>query len=103
MTQPTSPDTINPQPPYPHNLETEPTILIDSLPYWKSGAKEIKSFRGHSQEIWAVSFAPDGVTLASGGNDRFIRMWEYYLCYCEAAFREQSVRVVQIAWDKPAY
>ncbi len=37
-----------------------------------------------------------------GFDDRFIRMWEYYLCYCEAAFREQAVRVVQIVWDKPA-
>lgn len=36
-----------------------------------------------------------------GFDERFIRMWEYYLCYCEAAFREQAVRVVQIAWDKP--
>ncbi|MDG1898070.1 MAG: cyclopropane-fatty-acyl-phospholipid synthase [Fuerstiella sp.] len=38
-----------------------------------------------------------------GFNDRFIRMWEYYLCYCEAAFREQAVRVVQIVWDQPAF
>lgn len=38
---------------------------------------------------------------ALGFDDRFIRMWEYYLCYCEAAFRENSVRVVQVVWDKP--
>jgi cyclopropane-fatty-acyl-phospholipid synthase len=36
-----------------------------------------------------------------GFDDRFIRMWEYYLCYCEAAFRERAVNVVQIVWDKP--
>jgi cyclopropane-fatty-acyl-phospholipid synthase len=36
-----------------------------------------------------------------GFDDRFIRMWEYYLCYCEAAFREQAVRVVQIVWERP--
>ena len=40
---------------------------------------------------------------ALGFDDRFIRMWEYYLCYCEAAFREQAVRVVQIAWDQPRF
>ncbi len=38
-----------------------------------------------------------------GFDERFIRMWEYYLCYCEAAFREKAVRVVQIAWDKPRF
>jgi cyclopropane-fatty-acyl-phospholipid synthase len=37
-----------------------------------------------------------------GFDDRFIRMWEYYLCYCEAAFQEQAVKVVQVVWDKPA-
>ncbi len=36
-----------------------------------------------------------------GFDERFIRMWEYYLCYCEAGFRESAVRVVQIVWDKP--
>ena len=40
---------------------------------------------------------------ALGFDDRFIRMWEYYLCYCEAAFREQAVGVVQMVWDKPDY
>ena len=40
---------------------------------------------------------------ALGFDDRFIRMWEYYLCYCEAAFREQAVGVVQIVWDKPHF
>ena len=38
-----------------------------------------------------------------GFDERFIRMWEYYFCYCEAAFREQSVGVVQMVWDKPEY
>jgi cyclopropane-fatty-acyl-phospholipid synthase len=31
----------------------------------------------------------------------FIRMWEYYLCYCEAAFEERHVGVLQIQFDKP--
>jgi cyclopropane-fatty-acyl-phospholipid synthase len=35
-----------------------------------------------------------------GFDERFIRMWEYYLCYCEVAFREQAVQVVQIVWDR---
>ncbi len=40
---------------------------------------------------------------ALGFDDRFIRMWEYYLCYCEAAFLEQAVGVVQVVWDKPGF
>ena len=35
-----------------------------------------------------------------GYDDRFIRLWEYYLCYCEAAFAEGAVNVVQMVWNK---
>jgi len=31
----------------------------------------------------------------------FIRMWEYYLCYCEGAFRERAISDVQIVYTKP--
>lgn len=33
-----------------------------------------------------------------GYSDRFIRMWDYYLTYCEAAFEERAVGVVQAVW-----
>lgn len=36
-----------------------------------------------------------------GFPDRFIRMWNYYLAYCEAAFDERFTGVVQIQFDKP--
>ena len=37
-----------------------------------------------------------------GYSERFIRLWEYYLCYCEAAFSERYVGVVQMLLAKPA-
>ncbi len=37
---------------------------------------------------------------ALGFDDRFIRMWDYYLCYCEGAFRERAVGVSHLVWDK---
>ena len=36
-----------------------------------------------------------------GYSDEFIRLWNYYLCYCEAAFEERHVGVLQIQFDKP--
>ena len=38
---------------------------------------------------------------ALGFDDRFIRMWRYYLCYCEAAFLERAIGVCQVMWAKP--
>jgi cyclopropane-fatty-acyl-phospholipid synthase len=37
-----------------------------------------------------------------GFDDRFKRLWNYYLSYCEAGFRAGSVDVTQIALTKPA-
>jgi len=36
-----------------------------------------------------------------GYPDRFIRLWNYYLSYCEAAFDERYTGVVQVQFDKP--
>jgi cyclopropane-fatty-acyl-phospholipid synthase len=38
-----------------------------------------------------------------GFNDDFIRMWIFYLAYCEAGFLERYISVVQLAFVKPRY
>lgn len=38
---------------------------------------------------------------AQGFDDRFIRMWEYYLCYCEGGFAERYISDVQMVMAKP--
>ena len=37
-----------------------------------------------------------------GFDERFRRMWEYYLSYCEAGFRAGNIDVRQIVYSKPA-
>jgi cyclopropane-fatty-acyl-phospholipid synthase len=36
-----------------------------------------------------------------GFSDEFIRMWEYYLAYCEGGFIERAITDVQLVLDKP--
>jgi cyclopropane-fatty-acyl-phospholipid synthase len=31
----------------------------------------------------------------------FVRLWEYYLCYCEGAFQERYIGDVQMIFSKP--
>jgi cyclopropane-fatty-acyl-phospholipid synthase len=38
---------------------------------------------------------------ALGYSDTFIRMWEYYFCYCEGGFEERYLGDVQIVMAKP--
>lgn len=36
-----------------------------------------------------------------GFNEEFIRKWNYYLAYCEAAFEMRNINVVQMVYAKP--
>lgn len=36
-----------------------------------------------------------------GYSDAFIRMWEYYLCYCEGGFRERAISDVHLLAERP--
>ena len=36
-----------------------------------------------------------------GYDERFMRMWEFYLCYCEGGFVERSIGAVQMLFAKP--
>ncbi|MEP1469959.1 MAG: cyclopropane-fatty-acyl-phospholipid synthase family protein [Halieaceae bacterium] len=38
-----------------------------------------------------------------GFDERFVRMWEFYLCYCEGGFRERIISTAQLAFAKPGY
>jgi cyclopropane-fatty-acyl-phospholipid synthase len=38
-----------------------------------------------------------------GYSERFIRLWEFYLCYCEGGFAEGYIGDVQFVLAKPRY
>ena len=38
---------------------------------------------------------------AQGYPEEFIRMWEYYLCYCEGGFLERAIGDIQVLLTKP--
>lgn len=38
---------------------------------------------------------------AQGYTDEFIRMWQFYLCYCESAFTERATGTVQMLMMRP--
>jgi cyclopropane-fatty-acyl-phospholipid synthase len=57
----------------------------------------------HTLELWREQFAVQKAhVLQLGFDERFIRIWEFYLSYCEAAFLEANTDVVQYTLRKPA-
>jgi cyclopropane-fatty-acyl-phospholipid synthase len=50
---------------------------------------------------WRDAFlARRDAVLANGFDERFMRIWEFYLAYCEAAFMENNIDVVQYTLRK---
>jgi cyclopropane-fatty-acyl-phospholipid synthase len=57
-------------------------------------ARTLAEWRGRFHEAW-----PQIVPL--GFDERFRRMWDYYLSYCEAGFRSGNIDVRQMVFAKP--
>ena len=52
--------------------------------------------------VWRDSFHRKlDQVRALGFDDRFIRKWHYYLCYCEAAFALRNISVVHTVHTRP--
>jgi len=66
----------------------------------------VEDFAPHYAETlahWRHNFWREIEAVKSLGFDqRFIRTWHYYLCYCEAGFRERQIGVAQLVLTKPA-
>ncbi len=66
----------------------------------------LEDFGEHYAETlkrWRENFWLHRERMAGFGFDnRFLRTWHYYLCYCEAGFRERQIGVCQLLLTKPA-
>ena len=69
--------------------------LVDEFSFGQDYARTL--------QLWHEQFAAQKAhVLQLGFDERFIRIWEFYLSYCEAAFLEANTDVVQYTLRKPA-
>ena len=62
--------------------------VVDAFGFGKDYARTL--------DRWRRSFlAQQAAVAALGFDERFIRLWDFYLAYCEAAFACQDIDVVQ--------
>ena len=53
---------------------------------------------------WRDSFlAQREQVLALGFDEDFIRMWDFYLCYCEGGFKEGVISDVHLLFEASSY
>ncbi|MFS2154943.1 MULTISPECIES: SAM-dependent methyltransferase [unclassified Rhizobium] len=60
--------------------------LVEVEHFGKSYARTLREWRARFHARWPA-------IAALGFDDRFKRLWHYYLCYCEAGFEEGSIDV----------
>ncbi|XKE45178.1 cyclopropane-fatty-acyl-phospholipid synthase family protein [Halomonas organivorans] len=64
--------------------------------------EEIGTHYARTLREWRQRFESRLDTVRKLGYDeRFIRMWRYYLCYCEGGFLERSIGTAQLLLAKP--
>jgi len=67
--------------------------VVDELAFGPDYAETLRRWRD-------TFLAAKAQVLQLGFDERFIRTWEFYLAYCEAAFDEASIDVVQYTLQK---
>ena len=66
--------------------------------------EDITAHYATTLERWRERFLDAGERLSELGYDeRFRRLWELYLSYCEGGFRERRIQDVQLLFAKPRY
>lgn len=64
--------------------------------------EDFASHYARTLEAWRSKFVVEKEKiLALGYDERFCRMWEFYLAYCEGGFRERQLGLAQLILAKP--
>ena len=69
--------------------------VVDELKFGHDYAETLRRWRHDFM-------AQTGPLSKLGFDEKFVRMWEFYLAYCEAAFDENNTDVVQFTLRKRA-
>ncbi|MEE2730438.1 MAG: cyclopropane-fatty-acyl-phospholipid synthase family protein [Pseudomonadota bacterium] len=66
--------------------------------------EDITPHYARTLQLWRQQFFDNiDAIRALGYNEEFIRMWDYYFCYCEGGFAERIIGDVQMLFAKPMY
>ena len=68
------------------------------------GLADYREHYAKTLKEWRQRFLSRKEIVSSAGlNDDFIRLWEYYFCYCEGGFRESAIGIAQLEAVKNKY
>lgn len=66
------------------------------------GVEDITAHYAETMLRWRNKFKENIADIKKlGCGDTFLRMWDYYLCYCEGGFAEKAIGCVHMQFQKP--
>jgi periodic tryptophan protein 2 len=68
---------------------------------WQSESYILKQ-QGHYFDMNTLAYAPDGQTIATGGDDGKVKVWSTYTGFCFITFTEHSAPISSVAFAKQA-
>ncbi|KAF5381370.1 hypothetical protein D9615_008306 [Tricholomella constricta] len=66
---------------------------------WQSESYVLKQ-QGHFYDMNTLAYAPDGQTIATGGDDGKVKVWSTYNGFCFVTFTEHSAPISTVAFAK---
>jgi len=73
-----------------HSGELQPTRVEDVTPHYAETLRH-----------WRARMAGNRAQMRTLGLDeRFLRLWDFYLAYCEGGFRERAIRTLQLKLER---
>jgi cyclopropane-fatty-acyl-phospholipid synthase len=71
--------------------------------FWLTRLDEFPQHYAETLHRWRADLASQSQTArARGYDDALLRLWDFYLAYCEGAFAERYVSLVQLVLERPS-